>query len=118
MITFTDFAASKVKELLDAHNMNHAGVRIFLKASGCAGYDYGMSIDENRRDDDKVLENKGIKIFVDAASFPLIDGSEVDYLESAIKAGFSVNNPNTASACSCSSSYSPDGQVSSCQLKQ
>jgi len=118
MITFTDIAAGKVKELLDAHNMNHAGVRIFLKASGCAGYDYGMSIDENARDDDKILEDKGIKIYVDSDSLPLIDGSVVDYLDNTFKAGFSVNNPNTAHACSCGSSYSADGQVSSCQVKR
>lgn len=117
MITFTDIAASKVAEMLEAHNMTHAGVRIYLKSTNCDGYDYGMSIDEFQRDDDKVLEDRGIKIFVDTASFPIIDGSEVDYLESALRAGFSVNNPNTASACSCGSSYSADGQVSSCQVK-
>ncbi|HHO55040.1 MAG TPA: iron-sulfur cluster assembly accessory protein [Trueperaceae bacterium] len=120
MINFTEFAAQKAFEMLKANNKLDAGIRIFVKSGGCSGYSYGMAIDDKQLEGDQVFEDKGVKIYVDQMSLPLVDGSEVDFLENMMGGGFSVNNPNATSACGCGSSFrtdgaaAPDGEGASC----
>ena len=119
-MTVTEAAARKAAELLSAHGKEGAAIRVFVKSGGCSGYSYGMAIDDRMLEDDNIFENRGVRIVVDKMSLPLLEGSEVDYVENMMGGGFSVNNPNATSACGCGSSFrtdgraAPDGESASC----
>ncbi len=110
-LTLTEAAATKANELLINSNKKDAAIRVFVKSGGCSGYSYGMAIDDNKLEGDNIYEDKGVKIVVDPRSLPLIQGSEVDYIENLMGGGFSVNNPQATSACGCGSSFRTDGQA-------
>lgn len=109
-MTVTEAAAAKAGELLKNQPEN-AAVRVFIKSGGCSGYSYGMSIDDRRLDGDLVFEDRGVRLVVDPRSWPLLRGSEIDYVENMMGGGFSVNNPNATSACGCGSSFRTDGRT-------
>ena len=110
-MTVTEAAAAKAAELLAGQPSADAAVRVFVKSGGCSGYSYGMSIDDRRLDGDRVFEDRGVKLVVDPKSWPLLQGSEIDYVENMMGGGFSVNNPNATSACGCGSSFRTDGRA-------
>jgi len=108
-LTFTDAAARRATELISAQPSEQAAVRVYVKSGGCSGYMYGMAIDDRRLEGDQVFEDKGVTMVVDKMSWPLLAGSEVDYVENMMGGGFSVNNPNASSSCGCGSSFRTDG---------
>jgi iron-sulfur cluster assembly accessory protein len=107
-MTFTQTAAAKAATLL-AERGGEAAIRVFVKSGGCSGYMYGMAIDDRRLEGDHEFEDKGVRMVVDKMSWPLLQGSEVDYVENMMGGGFSVNNPNASSSCGCGSSFRTDG---------
>lgn len=109
-MTFTASAAAKAAELLGQQTNEKAAIRVYVKSGGCSGYMYGMAIDDRRLEGDRDLEDKGIRLVVDKMSWPLLRGSEIDYVENMMGGGFSVNNPNASSNCGCGSSFRTDGQ--------
>lgn len=109
-ITFSPAGAAKARELLDAQNEN-AAVRVFIKSGGCSGYSYGMSIDDQRLEGDRIFLDGGARVVVDPKSWPLVRGSEIDYVENMMGGGFQVTNPNATSACGCGSSFRTDGRA-------
>ena len=108
-MTMTEAAAVKASELLAANPRADAAIRVYVKSGGCSGYMYGMAIDDRRLEGDQVFEDRGVRLVVDKMSWPLLQGSEVDYIENMMGGGFSVNNPNASSACGCGSSFRTDG---------
>ncbi len=115
-ITMTTAAADKVRELLKQENDESLGLRIFVAGGGCSGLQYGMTIDEEQ-EGDTVVAVEGFRIFVDEMSLGYILGSEVDYVDSLMGAGFTVNNPNAVSSCGCGHSFktaSGGGDARSC----
>jgi iron-sulfur cluster assembly accessory protein len=104
IITMTNAAAEKVRELLKQENDPTLGLRIFVASGGCSGLQYGMTLDEEQEGDAVVAIND-IKVFVDDMSLEHIVGSEVDYVDSLMGAGFTVNNPNAVSSCGCGHSF-------------
>ncbi len=108
---FTDSGASKATEILTNSGKTDAAIRVFVKSGGCSGYGYGMSIDDRTLDGDRMFEDRGIRIVVDERSWPLLRGSELDYVENMMGGGFAVNNPNATSACGCGSSFRTDGRA-------
>lgn len=108
-MTMTESAAARAAALLEEKNDPTAAIRVFVKSGGCSGYMYGMAIDDRRLDGDKEFEDKGVKVVVDKMSWPLLAGSEVDYVENMMGGGFSVTNPNASSSCGCGSSFRTDG---------
>jgi iron-sulfur cluster assembly accessory protein len=104
MVTLTDKAASKVKELLDGQAETAAGLRVAVRGGGCSGFQYALAFDEER-DGDEVFEHQQIRVLIDAQSLPFVDGSEVDYIEGLQGAGFAVNNPQVVAACGCGQSF-------------
>lgn len=92
-ITFSHAAATRARTLL-ADVDNRAALRVFIKSGGCSGYSYGMSIDEQRRDGDRLFADGGARLVVDPKSWPLLRGSEIDYVENMMGGGFQVTNPN------------------------
>lgn len=110
-ITVTEAAAAKAAELLSANDKEDAAIRVFIKSGGCSGYSYGMAIDERSLEGDRIFEDRGVRVVIDPKSWPLLQGSEVDYIENMMGGGFSVNNPNATSSCGCGSSFHTDGQA-------
>ena len=104
ILGMTPTAASKVHELLAQENDPSLGLRIFVAGGGCSGLQYGMTLDEEQ-DGDTVIMQQGFKVLVDEMSVSYITGSEVDYVDSLMGAGFTVNNPNAVSSCGCGHSF-------------
>lgn len=109
-LTVSDAAAAKATELIRNSGKQDAAIRVFVKSGGCSGYQYGMAIDERRLEGDRVFESAGVRLVVDARSWPLLRGSQVDYVENLMGGGFQVNNPNATSSCGCGHSFRTDGQ--------
>ena len=115
-ITVTTAAATKISELLKQENDESLGLRIFVAGGGCSGLQYGMTLDEEQ-EGDTVVAVEGFRVFVDEMSLGYILGSEVDYVDSLMGAGFTVNNPNAVSSCGCGHSFktaSGGGDARSC----
>ena len=105
MVTLTDNAASKVKELMNGQAEAEApSLRVAVRGGGCSGFQYALAFDQ-QREGDQVFEHGEIRLVVDSESLPFVDGSEVDYIESLQGAGFSVNNPNVVASCGCGQSF-------------
>jgi iron-sulfur cluster assembly protein len=105
MITLTEKGAEKVQEFLAGQeNPQVSGLRVGVRGGGCSGFQYLLAFDE-QRDGDTVVDADGIKLLVDNASVPYVQGSTIDYVESLQGAGFQVNNPNVVAACGCGSSF-------------
>lgn len=106
MITLTDSAMKKVKDLLLQQGNPNFGLRVGISGGGCAGLSYKFSFDEKPAENDKVLEYQGVKIFVDPRSYLYLNGLEIDYHSDLMSSGFTFNNPNAKSSCGCGTSFS------------
>jgi iron-sulfur cluster assembly accessory protein len=105
MISLTDKAAEKVKEILTNENKTDHALRVGVKGGGCSGFSYTMDLDEIFGDNDQVFEEKGVKIVIDAKSFIYLSGTQVDYVENLSGSGFAFSNPNATRSCGCGSSF-------------
>ncbi len=105
ILSITDNAAEKVKGLMEQEGEEDLALRIGVRPGGCSGFQYSIYFDDEINDDDEVIETKGIKVVIDAMSVPYIMGSEFDYVEDLMNAGFAVNNPNVQGGCGCGSSF-------------
>ena len=103
MVTLTDKATEKVKQLMNG-NADTQGLRVAVRGGGCSGFQYALAFDQ-QRDGDQIYEFSDIRLLIDSESLPFVDGSEVDYVEGLQGAGFSVNNPNVVAACGCGQSF-------------
>jgi iron-sulfur cluster assembly accessory protein len=109
-ITFSSAGAARARDLL-AQQSEGAAVRVYVKSGGCSGYSYGMSIDDKHLEGDRIFDDGGARVVVDPKSWPLLRGSEIDYVENMMGGGFQVTNPNATSACGCGSSFRTDGRA-------
>lgn len=108
MLTITDAAAEKAKEILEAEGKADWGLRIFVAGSSCCGPSYGMDLDENPNTDDKVVEKNGLKVFVDKEASEKLKGMTVDFIDDGQNQGFVIRAENDAPpSCSCSSGSCP-----------
>src|SRR5208282_862419 len=105
MIVLTPEAASAVKNAMSRTGKTEAGLRIMIEAGGCAGHKYLIGLDAEPRADDAVVESAGVKVFIDPDSQSLLAGLRVDFVESLQGSGFTFDNPNAASKCSCGKSF-------------
>lgn len=105
MLQLTDVAATKVAEFLTKHNRPEALLRVRVVGGGCSGFQYQLALDDESRDGDQVIEQNGVKMLVDERSLPYLDGTEIDYVEDLMGAGFRFNNPNAVSNCGCGESF-------------
>jgi iron-sulfur cluster insertion protein len=106
VITLTETAAKKVKELVEAEGNNELALRVAVRPGGCSGFSYEMFFDSDFAADDHKAEFSGIKVVVDSASLQYLSGASLDYKEGLMGAGFTVNNPNTTRSCGCGQSFS------------
>ena len=105
IVSITDKAAEKARALLKDRGVEDASLRVFVVGGGCSGYQYGMSFAENQQPGDWVGEFGGVKVFVDPQSAPVLEGVEVDWIETLQTTGFAIRNPNAARSCGCGKSF-------------
>ena len=105
VLSLTDAAASKLAELTREETNPAIGLRVYVYSGGCSGYRYGMMLEDAPTPDDRTLEANGVKVYVDGQSIDLLKGSQIDYVDTLMGAGFTVNNPNAVSGCGCGSSF-------------
>jgi len=104
MLTITDSAKFKIKEILAEENNPILRVRAFVQGGGCQGFSYGFTLDHSTDPDDD-FEVDGI--LVDSMSMQYMSGATIDYKESDMGASFVIDNPNAQTSCGCGSSFSP-----------
>jgi iron-sulfur cluster assembly protein len=107
MITVTDSALSHLRDLLEEKgNPADQGLRLRIEKGGCAGMQYTMKIDVGA-DGDTVIENDGLRVFIDSESFEYLKDSQIDYQDTLTDTGFKITNPNAARSCGCGTSFEP-----------
>lgn len=105
-IVVTENAARRIAVLKAQENAEDAFLRIAVSGGGCSGFQYGLSFDEHRNEDDFIFERDGVGVVVDDVSLGLLNGAEVDFVEDLMGASFQIRNPNAASSCGCGNSFS------------
>ena len=105
MIKLTESAVNRVREMV-AQREAVIGLRIGVTESGCSGYSYALDFAESVTDDDTVIEQGDIKVVIDEASMPILDGVELDFVKQGLNQSFKFNNPNVVSSCGCGESFS------------
>lgn len=104
-VSLTAEAQSQLKQLLAQENNPQLGLRVFVSGGGCSGLQYGMAFDDSVRAEDEVVEVDGVRVLIDEQSVQYIRGSEIDYVNGLMGAGFTVHNPNATHSCSCGHSF-------------
>jgi iron-sulfur cluster assembly accessory protein len=105
-VTLTDRAVEMVREAIEAENLQGHGIRIGVVGGGCSGFQYSMDFESAAKDGDVVLEQSGVKLFVDPMSSMYLQGVTIDYVQGLQGAGFKFSNPNAKNTCGCGSSFS------------
>lgn len=106
MITLTEKALNEVKRLMQAQNLQDYYLRMGVKGGGCSGLSYTLNFESEKRDDDQIFENNGIKVMVDSKSLLYLEGTTLDYVDGLGGTGFKFINPNATRSCGCGSSFS------------
>jgi iron-sulfur cluster assembly protein/iron-sulfur cluster insertion protein len=106
MLTLTDTASTKVKQLIDAEGNPELVLRVAVRPGGCSGLSYEMFFDTDVSPDDVATEYGDVKVVVDPASSQYLSGASLDYKDGLQEAGFTINNPNTTRTCGCGQSFS------------
>jgi len=105
MINLTDSALSAVRNAISSTGKPVGGLRIMVEAGGCAGYKYMMGLVDEAEADDTVIEREGVRVFVDMKSHELLAGTTIDFVVALEGSGFTFENPNAKSSCSCGKSF-------------
>ena len=108
MITITESAVAKIKDILVEENNPKLKLRVFVQGGGCSGFQTGFTLDEEQNEDDWDLDISGVKILVDSMSGGYLQGAEVDYKEDQYGATFSIKNTASVTTCGFGSSFSTE----------
>ena len=106
MITLTDEATSKVRELIEQEDEQDLALRVAVRPGGCSGFSYEMYFDTEKADDDLEGAFGEVRVVVDPSSAQLLEGATLDYKDGLNEAGFSIDNPNAQRTCGCGQSFS------------
>ena len=106
MITLTDTAADKVKQLISAEGDEALALRVAVRPGGCSGFSYEMFFDSDVASDDVTVEKGGVRVIVDPSSAQLLTGATLDYKDGLDQSGFAITNPNAERTCGCGQSFS------------
>ena len=105
IIKLTDNAAARIKEIISKSDTKTIGVRVGIKSGGCAGMSYSMEYAKDKKANDEVIEDKGVKVFIDPAAIIYLLGTEMDYKKENFSSQFVFNNPNETERCGCGESF-------------
>lgn len=106
MITITERAAGKVKEIATSEALEGQGLRLRVIGGGCSGFTYDLYFEDKPGEMDEQFESNGVKLYVDPLSYQYLEATEIDYVEELHASGFKFNNPNSKGTCGCGSSFS------------
>ena len=104
-ITLTDNAASRIKDIMSKDENKSLGVRVGVKSGGCAGMSYIMEYAKEINPNDEVIEDKGVKVFIDPGAVMYLLGTEMDYKKEQFSSSFIFKNPNETERCGCGESF-------------
>ncbi len=105
-LTLTDCAVEQVRRLVARDNRQGQGLRVGVTDGGCSGHSYKLDFDNEQKPGDTVLEQSGVKIFVDHGSAPFLQGMVIDFESGLYGGGFKFTNPNATATCGCGTSFS------------
>ena len=105
VITLSDNAANRIKEIMSKDQNKSIGVRVGVKSGGCAGMSYDMEYAKVVNPNDEVIEDKGVKVFVDSSAIMYLLGTEMDYKKDKFSSSFIFKNPNETERCGCGESF-------------
>ncbi len=104
-LTLTEAAAQAVQDLLAKRELEGYGLRVYIAGGGCSGYQYGMALENNFRENDKVISAHGVQVVVDEVSLGYLRGATIDFVDELMGSGFKIENPNAVASCGCGSSF-------------
>lgn len=110
-ITVTTAAAEAVQQLLKNRELDGYALRVFVSGGGCSGFQYGMALENNIRDQDNVYEMNDVRIVVDEVSIDYLRGATIDYVDEIMGSGFKIENPNAIASCGCGSSFRTEDEA-------
>ena len=105
IITLSDKAAERIKQIMSAAKDGSIGVRVGVKRGGCAGMSYIMEYINKPNPNDEIIEDKGVKVFIDSAAVMYLLGTEMDYKKEDFSSNFVFKNPNETERCGCGESF-------------
>ena len=105
IISLSNNAANRIKEIMSNAEKDSIGVRIGVKSGGCAGMSYVMEYTKEVNPNDEIIEDKGVKVFVDSGAIMYLLGTEMDYKKEEFSSSFVFNNPNETERCGCGESF-------------
>jgi iron-sulfur cluster assembly protein len=105
-LTLTDEAIQQVKSLLGRDKLEGHGLRVAVSDGGCSGFSYKLSFEREQKPDDTILEQNGLKVYVDRSSIPYLKGTVIDFVAGIYGGGFKFINPNATGTCGCGTSFS------------
>lgn len=105
VVMITEEASFRIKEMMEHNEEQDAFLRISVNGGGCSGLSYGMTFDQNSHENDVLDEQFGIAIIVDKEDAAILEGTKVDYKQSLMGGGFTIDNPNAIASCGCGTSF-------------
>ena len=105
IISLSENAAKRIKEIMSGAEKNSLGVRVGVKSGGCAGMSYVMEYAKEINPNDEIIEDKGVKVYIDSAAVMYLLGTEMDYKKDNFSTSFTFNNPNETERCGCGESF-------------
>jgi iron-sulfur cluster assembly accessory protein len=115
LVNVTPAAASAVQDLMTKRNLTGYGLRVFISGGGCSGFQYGLALEDNIRENDTAYDINGIQIVIDEVSINYLRGANIDYVDELMGSGFKITNPNAVSTCGCGQSFRTSDEGSSAE---
>ena len=106
-LNVTESAATEIKKFMESEEglPETSGLRVRVVPGGCSGFQYSLNIEENSRQGDYIMDEKGVRLFIDMFSAQYLNGVEIDYVTGMMGSGFTFTNPNATGGCGCGSSF-------------
>jgi len=105
IISLSENAAGRIKEIMSSAEKDSIGVRVGVKSGGCAGMSYVLEYAKETKPNDEMIEDKGVKVFIDRAAVMYLLGTDMDYKKEEFSSSFVFNNPNETERCGCGESF-------------
>ena len=106
IVRLTDAAVAKIKSMREKEVKQDYGLRFGVRTGGCAGLSYELSLQKNSYENDHVVEQGGLRIFINDESVAFVKGTQIDYIDTLKESGFKYHNPNAKNSCGCGTSFS------------
>lgn len=104
--TVTDKALTALKQALEGRDLSTVGLKVAVNPGGCSGFSYGLAFEEDPGRDEVEVKVGDVRLFVQETTVPLLNGMEIDFVDTLMGGGFKINNPNATSTCGCGKSFS------------